>query len=580
MGRRKLRRIPVLLAVICGLLAVVLPSGKSFAADNSLSLEQVYVCLPQVRIYVNGTENYGEPDPEQIEVYRGEEKLTLTGIQKYAELDEGMVYYVLLDISGSIWDAYFADIKAALQTFYGELSEKDRMALITFGESVTVQLTGEENAEEASTKIAALQNTDDQTLLFEALTQAGDMASALSGQEYQRKAVIVISDGEDIAKGKSTKDEALKELKSQGLPVYAMAVDYEDGQIVDSFGEFARNTGGALQIVGAGETLNGLHAIQNRIMNSDVLMLESADNSASQSVETLTVQFHQWNLTKTIEAGFYDWQADEEAPQMTEVSQDGTHKLIVTFSEPVSGGENASNYQLKDKEDGTIYTPVSIEEGENNRKILTFEQEFYTGDYSLKTVNITDVSMEKNQVREEKEISLEGKKKDGKAVIFLRNHGYLIVAAMVLFFLAVFFLIYRKIRKNQGVVVVDDKMTMVSNVDVRRHVAMEQKKRSGVILIFTMHTKGRYPARMEVPLFDSLIAGRSDICDVYFDDEQMSRQHFALEYEEGVISIMDLDTTNGTMVNGVRIQSKRKLEKKDTICAGTVEMTIDWRESD
>lgn len=34
------------------------------------------------------------------------------------------------------------------------------------------------------------------------------MASGLSGQEYKRKAVIVISDGDDIARGKSTKDEA------------------------------------------------------------------------------------------------------------------------------------------------------------------------------------------------------------------------------------------------------------------------------------------------------------------------------------------------------------------------------------
>ncbi|MCF2682608.1 FHA domain-containing protein [Faecalicatena contorta] len=162
----------------------------------------------------------------------------------------------------------------------------------------------------------------------------------------------------------------------------------------------------------------------------------------------------------------------------------------------------------------------------------------------------------------------------------MRNHGYLIVAAVVLVLLAIILLIYRKIKENKGVVVLDDKMTMATNVDVKRHVAMEQKKQQGVILTFTMHTKGRYPAKMEVPLNGSLIAGRSDICDVYFDDEQMSRQHFALEYEEGMVSIMDLDTTNGTMVNGVRIQNKRRLEKKDRICAGTVEMTVDWRESD
>lgn len=580
MGRRKLKKImTVLLSIFC-LLGTLIPDWTSNAADNSLSLEQAYICLPQIRIYVNGAENYGELDPEQIEVYRGETQLSLAGIQKFSDLDEGIAYYILLDISGSIWDSYFADIKSALQAFHSELSEKDQMVLITFGENVTVQLTGEESKEEAAAKIAGLNNRDDQTLLFEALAQAGDMASALSNQEYKRKAAIVISDGEDIAKGKSTKDEALKELKSQGLPVYAMAVDYEENQIIDSFGEFARNTGGSLHIFGQGGVLEGLQSIRSRLQSSDVLLLESDSNNASQSMETLTVQFDQWNLTKTIETGFYNWQADEEAPQITGIEQDGSNKLKVTFSEPVSGGENVTNYQLKDTADGTVYTPVSIEEGENNCKVLTFEEEFYTGDYTLVTVNIADVSMEKNPVEEGGDISLEGRKKEPAAVIFLRNHGYLIAAVVVLLLLAVILLIYQKIKKNKGVVVLDDKMTMASNIDVKRHVAMEQKKQQGVILMFTMHTQGRYPAKMEVPLNSSLIAGRSDICDVYFDDEQMSRQHFALEYEGGTVSIMDLDTTNGTMVNGVRIQTKRKLDKKDRICAGTVEMTIDWRECD
>lgn len=580
MGRRRIKKIAaVLMAGFC-LMGFLFPSYVGSAADNSLSLEQTYICLPQVRIYVNGAENYGEPDTEQIEVYRGEELLSLTGIQKFSDLDEGIAYYILLDISGSVRDSYFADIKSALQTFLSELSEKDQMALITFGETVAVQLTGEESAEDAQAKIAGFQNTDDQTLLFEALAQAGDMASSLSSQEYKRKVAIVISDGDDIARGKSTKDEALNELKTQGLPVYAMAADYEKNSVIDSFGEFARNTGGSLQIFGQGGALDALQSIRSLLQNSDVLLLESDSNNVSQAMETLTVQFHQWNLTKTIEAGFYSWQADEEAPQITEIEQDGNNKLKVTFSEPVFDGTNVTNYQLKDAADGTVYTPVSVEDGENNCKILTFEEEFYTGDYTLVTVNITDVSMEKNPVEEGREISLEGQKKASAAMIFLRNHGYLIVAAVVLVLLAVILLIYRKIKENKGVVVLDDKMTMASNVDVKRHVAMEQKKQQGVILTFTMHTKGRYPAKMEVPLNGSLIAGRSDICDVYFDDEQMSRQHFALEYEEGMVSIMDLDTTNGTMVNGVRIQNKRRLEKKDRICAGTVEMTVDWRESD
>lgn len=64
----------------------------------------------------------------------------------------------------------------------------------------------------------------------------------------------------------------MNELKNQGLPVYAMAADYEKNSVIDSFGEFARNTGGSLQIFGQEGALDALQSIRNRLQNSDVLL--------------------------------------------------------------------------------------------------------------------------------------------------------------------------------------------------------------------------------------------------------------------------------------------------------------------
>ena len=86
--------------------------------------------------------------------------------------------------------------------------------------------------------------------------------------------------------------------------------------------------------------------------------------------------------------------------------------------------------------------------------------------------------------------------------------------------------------------------------------------------------KGGPPQEMNLRLAKSFIVGRSKICNLYFDDNRMSRQHFALEWDGMEMYVSDLNTTNGTMVNNVKINKKRRLQQGDKISAGSVEMTI------
>ena len=72
----------------------------------------------------------------------------------------------------------------------------------------------------------------------------------------------------------------------------------------------------------------------------------------------------------------------------------------------------------------------------------------------------------------------------------------------------------------------------------------------------------------------SIIVGRSDTCDVYFDDISVSRQHFCLELEEGNFYVTDLESTGGTYLNGVRIASKQRVSSGDVIDAGRVRIKI------
>ena len=54
-----------------------------------------------------------------------------------------------------------------------------------------------------------------------------------------------------------------------------------------------------------------------------------------------------------------------------------------------------------------------------------------------------------------------------------------------------------------------------------------------------------------------LVAGRGDFVDAYVDDDSLSRSHFLIVHEGGEYVLVDLSSSNGTWVNGERINACR-----------------------
>jgi transcriptional regulator with PAS, ATPase and Fis domain len=79
----------------------------------------------------------------------------------------------------------------------------------------------------------------------------------------------------------------------------------------------------------------------------------------------------------------------------------------------------------------------------------------------------------------------------------------------------------------------------------------------------------------EVP--DELIAGALPENAIYLPYKGISRQHFSLRLKNGEWYIRDLDSTNGTLLNGKKI-TESKIRPKDTIQAGTVLIHVEASE--
>ena len=62
--------------------------------------------------------------------------------------------------------------------------------------------------------------------------------------------------------------------------------------------------------------------------------------------------------------------------------------------------------------------------------------------------------------------------------------------------------------------------------------------------------------------------GRSSEADVVIDNTAISRVHAALELQNSIYFISDLESTNGTMVNGKRITEMVPISKKDIVNIG------------
>lgn len=68
-----------------------------------------------------------------------------------------------------------------------------------------------------------------------------------------------------------------------------------------------------------------------------------------------------------------------------------------------------------------------------------------------------------------------------------------------------------------------------------------------------------------------ITVGRSDQSDIVLQGTQVSRAHALLSSDHGVFSVRDLESSNGTFVNGLKVQ-RQKLRHQDVIRIGDYEL--------
>jgi hypothetical protein len=261
--------------------SAIVPSDAS-----SVRIIQARAATPTVAVYLDIRSETGKAitnvKAEQIQADVGPYSATAKSFQAFASTGEGIATIFLVDVSKSLKPGQFAQIRSALVQWTEKMGDKDRAAIVTFGESVktTQDFTADKAALKA--KIDELALTDVHTRLNEGLIRALDLGRRDDADLPRRRVIVTLTDGIADAAGGSTREETLARIKEEPVPIYAIgfaaaivsASDKDQG--FKLLGAFAHASGGAFMAAGSKPLEQIYTDLNGTIHEANLLMLECA----------------------------------------------------------------------------------------------------------------------------------------------------------------------------------------------------------------------------------------------------------------------------------------------------------------
>lgn len=577
-----------MVAIWCVL--VILLCGKhGVEAAEALAYGRIAVQMPQITAEING-KGY---DKAAVSAFLGTESLKIEDLSAYDKVTNSVRAYVLVDLSTSM-RRHSEQVKANIIKFVNEMGVNDSIVILTFGENeVKTLLQGGESKEEVINAVNGLQCNEKGTMFYEALHQAYQLANS-TVSTFDREYVLVFSDGIDVQKGNSTYQEIFDQYKTHALPIYAACASNTSQEAADKLGELARASGGRMKIL---TTEQDFDLLLGEINDVSLLKLKASSNYADGQEKQLSVKIGELQVEQNIPIARS--MADNEAPTIEELFYDsGTKSFLLRFSEPVQGALEAKAYTVSDEAKNPVEV-VSVAEGKQENTVIVKLKELHNGAYEFSFHGITDNSREANALKETKTVKVMGieepKQEDAKeglpiwVFVLVGLIGVVIVILIVVLVLVAVKGSSNKEQNSEPVVGESQRVNpemgagtpYVTNVMeyngtpetiVKHHVKAANTRR----IRMRIKTGRNMEQKIELDVVSSVIVGRSEMCDVCIDDTKMSRQHFAIENEDGMLYVMDLKSSNGTMLNGRTINSRQRLSGNDKITVGLTDVIIQF----
>lgn len=564
--------------IVCAVMSlIIILSFGTVSAQSWINprIDQANAHLPYITAYINLEDSQGnlidignlaEAD---IIATLDSKKLDIVSLSSQKDSGYGVTYYYLLDASTSISVNNLNKVKESILKHIERKSSADKIVVISFGTEVEIILEGDETASEAQIELNSILPLQDGTRLYDAVTKAIELSSAKSEYTGERSVVILATDGVDEITGGATKQELSDSLLNGAMSVYALGYENGSQSALNSLGELSRKSGGDIALVNGSNIAEALDGIISKIQNSLRLECKAEKNYSENTLGNLSLEINIDNeMYHTSKSVYYGSSIqDDIAPKITSILvTDKTH-IEVEFSEAVVNADKIDSFLLTDLKANVINISSVYYNEDDLTAVLTTAETLYEGEYILQALNITDISYEKNGLTStEKEFSTQTNPKDMK--YFWNNYYYILIIGLVISGVVVILLVLTKKKR------LPEKVE--SSVSVERTADnIYLGKMDGIAVELTVIDANHIERKVNTVISGIYIVGRdAALCELAIEDKRMSRQHFALMNDNGVLKVRDLNSTNGTGLNGMAISNDRVINSNDIIEAGNIRIRI------
>jgi len=249
--------------VLSGLLILLLAAGVWAGASSGDPVEfivsQAIARHPELKVYCDVLDSSGRPVPginaRQLSASVGKEQAQITEVKSFADSGEGVAYILLIDVSRSLRRQQFAQMREALEILVSNMQQRDRAAIITFGEDCVLLADFTANKDDLKARLESLGPSDNRTRFHAGLVRALDMSQRKDPGLPDRRVIVVLTDGKDEGSGLAVED-VMGKIRQVHVPIYAIGYSGLPGgerqQYLEILHRLSRTSGGVYREAGSG----------------------------------------------------------------------------------------------------------------------------------------------------------------------------------------------------------------------------------------------------------------------------------------------------------------------------------------
>lgn len=473
-----------------------------------------------------------EENAENCKLTLGGQELQIVSAESDNAQHTPVTYYCLADVSGSMGQEQMTQVREALLAVTAGMQDGDNMVIGTLGNQT--QTSGFLTDQEELRRIAeALEAGKEDTNLYAGIVESIRVLQTDTAVN-PRKCLIILSDGEDDQKTGITKAEAEAAIEQSSIPVYTVAALKDAGNEAavsnaKLLGSFARMSTGGAHFAPVLDDITGEQAGQSivlsveegfvvsaklpeKIPDKDELLLRMVYTSEDNTVYEDTLNVYAEDLTMGIVGESDSDETDEEG--QTEPESD-PEPILEPDPEPAPEPEQAILPWLIGGAAVFLALIVLIIVPMKKKKKNTEEAE-QTGE-SLADVSYTESAGDSCSQAERENVTAP-----------LRE------------------------KKSVSVPSYELRLYAIGYTEIVHTLRLEQGRKVTI--------------------------GRNGKADIILDsnDKKLSGIQCRMQWEDGKLYVWDMDSTNGTFVNGVSIKAMGRVvvHEGDTIRMGSYEYRV------